>query len=55
LINNVLICLGITCAFMLVSSTLALDKTSGQRIENRWWRIAKYRGDGIPTPSWHRS
>jgi heat shock protein HslJ len=46
LLKNVLICLGITCAFMVVSSTLALDKTSPQGIENRRWSIAKYRGDG---------
>jgi heat shock protein HslJ len=46
LLKNVLICFGITCALMVVSSTLALEKTDPQRIENRRWRIAKYRGDG---------
>lgn len=46
MIKKVPICLGITCAFMVVSSTLPLDKTSPQGIENRRWRIAKYRGDG---------
>jgi heat shock protein HslJ len=46
LLKNVLICLGITCAFAVVSSTLALDKTFTQGVENRRWRIAKYRGNG---------
>jgi heat shock protein HslJ len=46
LLKNALICLGITCALTLISSTFALDKTSSHGIENRRWRIAKYRGDG---------
>jgi len=46
LLKNALICLGITCALALASSTFALDKTSSHGIENRRWRIAKYHGDG---------
>ncbi len=47
MLKNVLVCLGIICAFTVLSSTtFAAEKTSAHGIENRRWRIAKYRGDG---------
>ncbi len=45
LLKNVLIGLGVTCALTVVSSTLAFAKAVPSGIENRRWRIAKYRGD----------
>ena len=45
MLKNVLIGLGVTCALAVVSSTLPFAKTVPSGIENRRWRIAKYRGD----------
>jgi heat shock protein HslJ len=41
-----MLCLGIICAFIVLSSPLAAEQSSAHGIENRRWRIAKYRGDG---------
>jgi heat shock protein HslJ len=46
MLKNVLIVLGVTCALVVLRPPLTLAKTPAQAIENRGWRIAKYRGDG---------
>ena len=43
--KSLLICVGVTCALVVVSSTLAARKTSPYGLENRRWRIAGYRGE----------
>jgi|SRR5215471_2411813 len=44
--KNVLIVVGVTWALAVLSSPFTLAKIPTQGIENRRWRIAKYRGDG---------
>lgn len=46
LLKNPLICIGVTCALVVISVSSAISKTSLHGLENRRWRIAKYRGDG---------
>jgi heat shock protein HslJ len=46
MLKNVLIVLGATCALAVLRPPLTFAKTPAQAIENRRWRIAKYRGDG---------
>jgi heat shock protein HslJ len=48
MLKNVLIILGAICALAVLRLPLAFAKTAPQNIENRRWRIAKYRyrGDG---------
>jgi heat shock protein HslJ len=38
--------IGITCALVVVSSNLAAGQTSPHALENRRWRVAKYRASG---------
>jgi hypothetical protein len=45
MLKNVLIVLGATCALAVLRPPLTFAKTPAQAIENRRWRIAKYRGD----------
>jgi heat shock protein HslJ len=44
--KNALLYIGVTCALVVVSSTLAAGQTSPHGLENRRWRIAKYRVSG---------
>jgi heat shock protein HslJ len=45
-LKNAIVWLGIICALIAISPTFAAEKTSAHGIENRRWRIAKYRGEG---------
>jgi heat shock protein HslJ len=44
--KNALFYIGVTCALVVVSSTLPAGETSPLGLENRRWRIAKYRASG---------
>jgi heat shock protein HslJ len=46
MLKNVLIILGVICALSVLQPPLTFATTPAQNIENRRWRIARYRADG---------